>query len=415
MNLLLAAALLLASPPPAGTLLVGNKGEDTLSFIDLASGRELARLPTGRMPHEIAISPDGRQAAVVAYGGASLDLFDIAARRRLRSIALGPNQGPHGLVWLADGRLVATTERSRSLTLVDPARGDAVSAVPTNQEGTHMVAVAPGGRLAFTANIAAGTVSVIDLAARRKLRDVAIGGAPEGIALTPDGSTLWVADLEGARVLAFDAAALANPNGAALTPQIAIPLKLRGGSRAEVETALIAPLERELRALPDVASVETKAEPGAGTVTATLRPGADLAAATPLVAAALRRAGAAFPKGRAEAELRPYGAAPLAIVATGPRPIRVAISPDGRFVVTSDFESGSLTLIDAATHAKIRTLPVSGTADAAQVTILFSADGRRLYVAETGPDTVAELDFPSGRLLRRLKSGRDGDGLAIAP
>ena len=31
-------------------LLVGNKGEDTVSFVELSSGAELARVPTGRMP-----------------------------------------------------------------------------------------------------------------------------------------------------------------------------------------------------------------------------------------------------------------------------------------------------------------------------------------------------------------------------
>lgn len=42
-------------------------------------------------------------------------------------------------------------------------------------------------------------------------------------------------------------------------------------------------------------------------------------------------------------------------------------------------------------------------------------DGRRLYVAETGRDQVAEVDFRSGRVLRRFAVGRQGDGLAIAP
>ena len=154
----------------AGTLIVGNKGEDTVSFIDLASGAELARLQTGHMPHEIAISPDGKRAAVVAYGGASIDIFDVNAIRLLRRIDLSPNQGPHGLVWLPDGRLVATTERSKTLTIVDTRRKDAVSAVPTAQEGTHMVAVSGDLSRAYTANIPAGTVTVIDLAAGRKLR-----------------------------------------------------------------------------------------------------------------------------------------------------------------------------------------------------------------------------------------------------
>ncbi|MBU0825191.1 MAG: hypothetical protein KKA44_05470 [Alphaproteobacteria bacterium] len=77
-----ALALLLSAPAAAETLLIGNKGEDTLSLVALASGEELARLPTGKMPHEIAVSPDGKQAAVVAYGATTIDVFDVAARGR---------------------------------------------------------------------------------------------------------------------------------------------------------------------------------------------------------------------------------------------------------------------------------------------------------------------------------------------
>jgi YVTN family beta-propeller protein len=311
----LIAALLLAAPAAAQTLLIGNKGENTLSFVDLATGRELGRSPTGRMPHEIAISPDGRQAAVVAYGARSIDVFDVASRAKLRTIDLAPNEGPHGLLWLTDGRILATTERSQSLTIVDTRAGDRVTSIATGQQGTHMVVAAPDARRAFTANIGAGTVSVIDLAAGRKLTDIAVGGRPEGIALSVDGRTLWVGDLEGARVQAFDA--------------------------------------RTLRRL---------------------------------------------------AEVR-----------TGAVPIRVAASPDGRWIVTSNMGDGSLSVIDARTRRVARTIPVSGTREAGQVTILFSADGRRLYAAETGRNRIAEVDMASGRVLRRLEAGAQGDGLAIAP
>src|SRR5262245_1939610 len=102
-----------AEGPPGAILLVGNKGEDTLSFVDLSTGQELGRSPTGKMPHEIAISPDGSKAAVVAYGGYTIDLFDIATRARLKTIDLSPNEGPHGIAWLKDGRIVVTTERSQ--------------------------------------------------------------------------------------------------------------------------------------------------------------------------------------------------------------------------------------------------------------------------------------------------------------
>jgi YVTN family beta-propeller protein len=298
----------------AGILLVGNKGENTLSFIDLASGRELARTATGPMPHEIAVSPDGRQAAVVAYGGRSIDIFDVRTHARLRTIDLAPNEGPHGIAWLADGRIVATAERSRSLVLVEPARGWAVSAIPTGQQGTHMVAVSPDRRRAYTANIGSGTVSVIDLAAATKLRDIAVGGQPEGIALADGGRILWVGDNRGARVQAYDTQSFAR----------------------------------------------------------------------------------------------------LAELPTGAVPIRVAASPDGRWIITSNAGAGTLTMIDARTRKVARTVAVSGAGEAGQVTILFSADGRRLYAAETGRNRVAEVDLESGRVLRRIPAGAQGDGLAIA-
>ena len=114
-------------------LLIGNKGEDTLSFIDLTSGRELGRAATGKAPHEIAVSPDGKQAAVVSYGGASVDLFDVATRTKLKTIDLSPNAGPHGIVWLPDGRLVMTTERSKSLSIADPASGKLTASIATDR------------------------------------------------------------------------------------------------------------------------------------------------------------------------------------------------------------------------------------------------------------------------------------------
>ncbi len=194
--------LLLAAPAAAETLLVGNKGEDTLSVPPLASGEELARLPTGKMPHEIAVSPDGRHAAVVAYGATTIDVFDVAARTRVRTIDLSPNQRPHGLLWLSDGRLVATTEGSETVAVVAP--DGKLTSIATGQKGTHMIVVAPDNRTAYTANIGSGTVSVLDLDTAKKLRDLAIGGKPEGLALTKRGGELWVGDLDAPRVSIWD-------------------------------------------------------------------------------------------------------------------------------------------------------------------------------------------------------------------
>jgi DNA-binding beta-propeller fold protein YncE len=101
---------------------------------------------------------------------------------------------------------------------------------------------------------------------------------------------------------------------------------------------------------------------------------------------------------------------------TGRFPLRLAIRPQGDVAVTSDLYNGGLTVIDLATSTIKGSIPVSGKAQAEarfQVTILWSADGSRLYVAETGTNTVAEVDYAGGKVLRRFLVGEDGDGLAI--
>jgi DNA-binding beta-propeller fold protein YncE len=63
----------------------------------------------------------------------------------------------------------------------------------------------------------------------------------------------------------------------------------------------------------------------------------------------------------------------------------------------------------------VREISVSGSQEAGQVTIILSPDGKRVYAAETGRNQVAEVDLASGKVLRRLPAGKNGDGLAIAP
>ena len=103
-------------------------------------------------------------------------------------------------------------------------------------------------------------------------------------------------------------------------------------------------------------------------------------------------------------------------ISTGRFPLRLAIRPQGDVAVTSDLADGTLSVIDL-TRAKVtRTIAVSSPEEArdrTQVTILWSQDGERIFVAETASNTVAEVDYASGEVLRRITVGDGGDGLAI--
>ena len=118
------------------------------------------------------------------------------------------------------------------------------------------------------------------------------------------------------------------------------------------------------------------------------------------------------------AESKAYRLDPMTLevkaeVPTGSVPIRLAMHPSGAYVVSSNFGTGDLSVIDTTTNQVVRTIPVSGSNAAVQVTLVFNADGSRLYAAETARDTIAEIDFASGTVLRRVATGEGGDGLAI--
>ncbi len=211
----LAAAIGLAGSASAATLVVANKSEATVSLVDIATREIRATLAVGEGPHEVAVSPDGRLALVGIYGtraapGSSLALIEIPAARVARTIPLGEYRRPHGIVWLADNRrAVVTAEANRALLVVDTLAGRVEAAVDTDQDVSHMVAVTPDGSRAFVANIRSGSVTVVDLAERRRLAQVPTGAGAEGVAVTPDGATVWVTNRAADTLTVMDARSLA--------------------------------------------------------------------------------------------------------------------------------------------------------------------------------------------------------------
>ncbi|MEZ4586403.1 MAG: hypothetical protein R2909_08400 [Gemmatimonadales bacterium] len=198
------AVLLLALAPAAraqvagltGTLIVTNKSPSTATIIDVETGKTLATLPTGQGPHEVVLSSDGATAVVTDYAGApgnTLTVIDMATRRVVRTIDLGQYRRPHGIVYLPGDSLVAvTSEASGQVVVVSVSAGVVRRAVPTTQQGSHMVGVAADGIRAYTGNIGSNTVSALDLITGELKKTWEVPAQPEAINVTPDASEVWV-------------------------------------------------------------------------------------------------------------------------------------------------------------------------------------------------------------------------------
>lgn len=181
----------------AGTLVVANKSEATVSLVDTQTSEILATLPTGNAPHEVDVSPDGRLALVGNYGtreepGSSLTVIDVQAAEVVKTIELHGYTRPHGIVWFDNDTALVTAEDNRALLRVNIETGKVDQEMDTDSEISHMVAVAHEHGLAFVANIGSGTVTVVDLALGVRVANVSTGKGAEGIAVTPNGRQVWV-------------------------------------------------------------------------------------------------------------------------------------------------------------------------------------------------------------------------------
>lgn len=195
------------------TLLVLNKGENSLALVDPSTMQVVARVQTGDGPHEVAVSADGRTAYVSNYGaekpGNSLSVIDLAARKEVRRVDLGPLVRPHGLVE-RDGKVYFTAEVSRAVARYDPAADRVDWLVGTGQNITHMLVMHPSRSVIYTANILSNTVSVLELDAPQqpgpppRMTHVPVGPRPEGIDISPDGRELWVGHNDDGGVSVID-------------------------------------------------------------------------------------------------------------------------------------------------------------------------------------------------------------------
>lgn len=243
-TLLLAACGLIAARPASdlrtGFVLVANQQSGSASLIDLRT--DAARLiDVGAGPHEAVIAPSGRTGVVTIYGiqgmaGSELAVINILTGTVTRTISLGEYTRPHGAMFLPgdETRVVVTSEASQRLLVVNIAEGRVEDAIPTEATGSHMVAVTADGRRAFTANVGSGSVSEIDLAARRFVRTIAVAPRVEGIAVTPDGAFVWAGSNTNGTVSVID-----TRSGAIVDTLRGFSLPYRLAMSADGRTAMI--------------------------------------------------------------------------------------------------------------------------------------------------------------------------------
>jgi YVTN family beta-propeller protein len=189
-----------------GLLLAVNQGEATLGIVDPQAGRQVATIAEGGVTgHEVAVSLDGKTAYVPIYGDSSVGeagtdgrdmvAIDIASRKVVGHLDFGHGVRPHCAVMNPkDGLLYVTTELDQTVTIIDPKTLQVVGVIPTGQEQSHMLVISHDGRFGYTANVSAGTVSVLDIPGRKLASVIPVSAKVQRISISNDDKWVFTAD-----------------------------------------------------------------------------------------------------------------------------------------------------------------------------------------------------------------------------
>lgn len=193
-------------------LIVTAKTAHKVHFVDAET---LTLTKTIDMPgstHELALSSDGRTAYGTVYGDGIFTkrvnpdrrvvVIDLPSRALTRVIDLGETYAPHGIMMDQSGAVWCSGELGHAVLVIDPAT-DRVQRI--NVGGTaHWVAISHGAGKVF-ASVKSDYVVAIDLDRRAVIDRIKVPNVTEGLAISPDGETLYVCAQTAAEFYVLDA------------------------------------------------------------------------------------------------------------------------------------------------------------------------------------------------------------------
>lgn len=413
-----------------GTLAVtANVFEDTVSVIDLGTQSEVAVVAVGDQPSVVRITPDDALAVIGNTVDQSFSVIDLATRTELRRF---PGAGFSSSTSITFESGVTTFKFSSfecvdSNTIIHPDYGNstvdffdlttgAESSFATSAANPIGVALTPDGATAVVTHFFLPTLTVVDTAAR-SLAPIATGiNLWDDVTVKPDGSLAVAKVQNGCVVVNLTTGAISpvlstsHPNGLLTTADgthaLAVGFK---GSLISYATQTV------VKDLNNVVSAYVGAVSPAGPRAALVSQhnGEDLLVATtngsggilegmvptgaPPEADKTRRA-AVSPDGRyaVTTNILSHTASVLdlttgqllGVVGVGLRPADVEITPDSRKAVVANLDSTFASIIDLGTLA-VTSVPISTRASEVEI----SPDGRYAYLAVVVSDGVWRIDL----------------------
>lgn len=194
-------------------LIVTAKSANKIQFFDAATLAKTGEIDMPGSTHELARSLDGRKIYASIYGGGifgknkdpdrRIAVIDVASKSLERTIDAGNNVAPHSVMMDAQGTLWSTGELGDCVLAIDPAR-NSVKRIAVGG-AAHWIAISHVANKLFASFKATETVVVLDTPTHKLIDLLPIPHGAEGLAVSPDGETLFVCAHKKGEVHVFDA------------------------------------------------------------------------------------------------------------------------------------------------------------------------------------------------------------------
>src|SRR5579864_7971231 len=189
----LSSLVALAQGRPAAEnlrLYVGNSRGDDVSIVDLNSLKVIGDIKLGERIHGVAVQPDGKRLFVTVESDHTLRIIDTATRQSVGTVKLSGR--PNQVAVTPDGKYVAVPIRDGDkVDIVDVAKQQVVKSLPIKEP--HNALSTSSNRYLYVSAMSGHEIDIIDLEKMEYSAQIPVGGRPRPYAVSPDGKTMFVA------------------------------------------------------------------------------------------------------------------------------------------------------------------------------------------------------------------------------
>jgi YVTN family beta-propeller protein len=149
--------------------------------IDLATQQPRWRIPTGKMPADVFLTPDDKTLLLALTGDDHVELYDVSGAQPKKIGRIKTAAGAHAFRSVGDKRHVFVSNRvANSISQIDLQTMSVVANYPAPGGPDCMDLMADGKTLLVTSRWAR-KLSIIDTDKRQVVRQVSVGRSPHGV------------------------------------------------------------------------------------------------------------------------------------------------------------------------------------------------------------------------------------------